>query len=431
MLILFLSLFRADSEEGESEYDFVNNQNAVISASNKDYHLIFDNNSKIFSMRENKNAILETESVKFMKNKDVYKIILGGQFMCFTKDGKKLKICDSQDAKGSNWYVKKEKGGYMIKNDKKTGFLFWKKDYCLVDNDKKLEMAECNKKEKSQKFKIKEFYEALGKDADKKEDSEEKESSSSSNDSKCDSNEKDEENEDDSNNEKNLNNKNKFDIDKHNDTKKKTDTDEALEMLNGKIVQNMHKGDLIRMTNNARHEFGTHGYNMNEKKSFTSENSKQTESKENHGSDEINVDNFESMLEHNLENKANAFASTNIKKIDNEDHWIAESFSPIHPEMKKFDMEEIEANPNLEKYFGVTNDPKSSKFNPIKFGAVNLMMGIDTYLNTKFGGDSPKIICKDEICDEDDTEKSKMFNVFLDTDKILSKPLNEANKSEK
>ncbi|KAM0688725.1 hypothetical protein COBT_000008 [Conglomerata obtusa] len=394
-----------EKDQKDDKPKFLERQNAILPAEKIETHLFYNNFLKDFGIRENQNSIEKDESAKMIPNKKMYKILLGGQFMCFTKEGKKLIVCKSSDAKGSNWKIKKKENGYMIKNDKSTGFWFWNKEYCLAA-DKKLSMTVCDKKDKKQFFKIKDFFDALGSDPKKEDDEEEsnEKDKSSSSSSSSDSDEKK----------------------KLNDNKPKegslTPLEKEYEKLDYNEANDLGKDEIITVTGNNKTELNNQASfgscasaSVASGSSSSSRQSEQSKSFSEQNEEKIDTDKVKNLIDDNMINKPSALFDTNTEKSEENKDFIGGSFKPIRPEsaFKKSEADGTIINTDMENAFGVSKDIRSKNFNPLKAAASTIMMGIDVYMSRKYNTESAKFVCKDGKTDKD----AVLMELFSNRDK--------------
>lgn len=379
MFLLLCTLLKAEKQEKKEEYNFLKEQNAIIPTNKPEFHLYYNEQERNFGIRENKNSVYATESAKITRMGDTYNILLGGQFMCFTKKGRALVVCKDKDQKGAKWNIEKHSKGYEIRNDKTTGFMFWNKEYCLT-TDENIKMEECDKKSKKQQFKIKEFYKALGKDADKNEESEEDEKSSSSSSS-------------DSGDAKDGKSQN-------------TSLQNELAKIDHKKMHKTSDQDALAITNNKDGAPATRSECKGANKQESAKEDQPLNGGENEPKSQAvdgpDVNNISNEIAQNEHNKPTAFKGTDTKKETEKEGFIGDSFAPVTPETRK-KFPGAEPNPDQFKnddILGVSKDINDPKFNPIKAAALNILMGVDAYLGNQNGNGSVKMICKDEILNE-------------------------------
>ncbi|KAM0678484.1 hypothetical protein BDAP_000884 [Binucleata daphniae] len=337
------------------------------------------------------------ESARITKVGDVHNIFLGGQFLCFTKTNKALVVCNNKEQKGAKWKIEKHSNGYVIKNDKKTGFMFWNKEYCL-EADEELKIDKCQKKSKKQLFKIKDFYTALGKDSEKQAESETEENVTSSSSSSETTDIKDGETPNTS--------KRSYMSSATSSKSSATSSKKSFTSLQSELIKIDHKdkkqtndNDALAITNNKngapsdRLKYKEHE-NLNEDEP-QEQASKDTDSP----TDGPDVDNISSIIEQNENEKPKAFKGTDTKKETDLEGFIADSFEPITPEKRKkyAENDENEDRDKNDDILGVSKNIKNPKFNPIKAAALNLLMGVDAYLGDANGAGSMKVIGEDEI----------------------------------
>lgn len=370
---------------------------AIIPLSKPEQHIVFDRKVGQFFLLSNNNKHFQMDGVKINKvNNKISKMQIGGVLMCFMKNGRKLVRCENDNAKGSNWIIKKKKGdkGWMIKNDKESGFWTWSKEWCL-SVDGMLEIVACNKKDKKQRFKIVKFNNLNIETKDGKEDDELGEENDSNN---VDENEESSETSNSSNDDDIWPLKTRDQVNYENG---KTNLESELEKIKPGHTNLFTKKDLLAITNNHSATGSNGSYdgngklevdlNLKNEKCLCTDCCAQKINDEGQNPiasiiaacgprESIDIPKIKTLIEIGERNK-----NIETDKDDSVDskNLVGKAFEIKRKPQKRYDLSKIKRDKNLEFLFGVSNDPSTTCFNPLKAAALKMMVGIDQYLENK------------------------------------------------
>lgn len=355
---------------------------AVIPVLHPELHIARKND--VLMLVPNKDALVNT-AVKFIpKKKNLFEIafVQDNSLLCFSKS-KRLIKCEKEDAKGALWKIKRKFGddGWRIKSDKETGFWFWNKEWCIeIDDEKQFTIAVCDKKDEKQRFKIKNFVEAVKEAATP---GEEEKSSESQSDIAASEDSISSENEDGDD----MTGIQKRDLEYENN---KTELQSQLEKLSDKDLDKMQAGDLLAITNNSNEPLlGTQAspasdLQPGQQSSFDLEKTKNL-----------------------IEDQTAAIPPALMTAPDSgseaaelPENLIGGSFG-IRSADHKFNTSKVSPDKSIDAMFGISENPNSINYNPMKAAALKIYIGVDKFLGKKFGKDL-EVICKEDLCDRDE-----------------------------
>lgn len=343
---------------------------AIIPILHKDFHVTRD--QKMYKIAPNKGAKSKS-AVTLIPKEDFtsIKFLNDDSLLCYTSsDTKVLKVCDSPEAKGALWKIKRDEGvkGWRIKSNKSVGSIFSKTEYCLsVDQEKQVTIEVCNKESEHQRFLIVNFDDAI------KDNLDDKESNAVAG-------------KDDSSDTGGMGSQNKGGGGNFSGGASGNFSGSASGNFSGgasgsisKELGSMGAGSLSGMDS---HDLMSLTNNSDCKPLIIDGQGKK-----------LDLEKLKLMLQVNqLETK---LAKSCLISNSKENKKIGGSFA-IEPAEEKSKKVNLKPDEGIEEMFGVSENPNSSHFNPVKAAALKIYSGVDKYLGDKFGHET-NIVPKDSV----------------------------------